>query len=188
MRAALRLTSEMECAQHIGAASVIVTVLYGGVCVAIQSGAQAMPPRFPALASKDLNGRKLSLPQDMPGERTIVIVAFEREQQANVDTWTSGLHLAGSTQPWLELPVIEDLIAPVRYFINSGMRRGIHDHELWAHVVSIYTSKKQFKAAMGITSEAAVQALVVDRSGKILERVTGDYSAEGAAKLMAAMK
>lgn len=41
---------------------------------------------LPAVQAKDLNGRLLTLPKDLPGERTIAIVAFQREQQPNVDT------------------------------------------------------------------------------------------------------
>ncbi len=143
---------------------------------------------FPAIQSKDLNGRELSLPQDFPGERTILLVAFQREQQTNVDSWTAGLHLAGGKAAWLELPVIDDPGALARWFINGGMRRGIKDHDIWAHVVTLYTTKAKFNAALGIQSEKQVQALVVDRQGRILERVVGDYSEAGAARIQAALQ
>lgn len=147
--------------------------------------AQAAPiPHLPALQSKDLNGRELTLPHDLPGERTLLIVAFEREQQSDVDTWTTGLKLAGSNLPWFELPVIENPGALARWFISGGMRRGIKDQALWQHVVTLYTRKADFKTALGITSEKSVQVLVVDRQGQVLERVIGDYSAVEAGKLM----
>ena len=143
---------------------------------------------FPAIQTKDLNGRELRLPQDLPGERTIVLVAFEREQQTNVDTWTAGLHLPNGKAAWLELPVIDDPGALARWFINGGMRRGIKDHQIWAHVVTLYTTKAKFNAALGIQSEKQVQALVVDRQGRILERVVGDYSEAGAARIQTALR
>ena len=143
--------------------------------------------RLPVIASKDLNGRMLTLPADLPGERTLVLIAFQREQQANIDTWTRGLGLAGSNVPWLELPVIDDPGAFARWFINGGMRRGIKDHGLWQHVVTLYTSKAALTQALNLASEKDVYALVLDRQGRVLERVAGDFSQAGAARLRAAL-
>ena len=47
---------------------------------------------FPRLAARDLDGREVMLPAGLPGEWTVVIVAFRRQQQ----------ELAGSWVPWLE--------------------------------------------------------------------------------------
>ncbi len=148
----------------------------------------AITAHFPVLHSKDLNGRELQLPHDLPGARTIVLVAWQREQQTNLDGWSAGLQLSNGKLPWVELPVINDPGAIARWFINTGMRRGIKDHEVWQHVVTLYTSKAAFNAALGITSEKQVQALVVDRDGNVLAREIGDYTPEGAARLKAALQ
>lgn len=143
---------------------------------------------LPVVRSKDLTGRTLKLPGDLPGERTLVLIAFQREQQANVDSWTKGLGLAGSKLPWLELPVIDDPGAFARWFINGGMRRGIKDHALWQHVVTLYTNKTALKQALDLASEKEVYALVVDRRGKVLEKIAGDFSPDGAARLRGALQ
>ncbi len=143
---------------------------------------------FPVVNSSDLNGRALSLPKDLPGERTILIVAFQREQQADVDTWTTGLHLADGKTPWLELPVIDNPGVIGRWFIDTGMRRGIPSTSTRAHVVTVYTSKTEFKKAIGISSEATVYALVVDRQGTILTSIAGRFSEAGAETILAAIR
>lgn len=143
---------------------------------------------LPVVQSKDLTGRTLTLPADLPGERTVLLIAFQREQQANVDSWTKGLGLAGSTLPWLELPVIDDPGAFARWFINGGMRRGIKDNALWQHVVTLYTNKAALKQALDLPSEKEVYALVIDRRGNVLEKVAGDFSPSGAARLRAALE
>jgi hypothetical protein len=142
---------------------------------------------FPTFAAKDLAGTALTLPKDLPGDRTILLVAFERHQQDDIDTWTQGMHLLGSKLAWLELPVIQNPGAFMRWFIDGGMRRGITDHEIWKHVVTLYIDKAAFKKAVGIESEKTVYALVVDRQGHVLATVTGDYSEAGAAKLLDAI-
>lgn len=143
---------------------------------------------LPVISSKDLSGRVLTLPADLPGERTLVLIAFQREQQANIDTWTRGLALEHSELPWLELPVIDDPGAFARWFINGGMRRGIKDHALWQHVVTLYTNKAALKQGLNLSSEKDVYALVLDRQGRVLEHVAGDFSPDGAARLRAALR
>ena len=53
---------------------------------------------FPQLAGRDLDGREVALPAGLPGEWTVVIVAFRREQQELVDSWV----------PWLEEQAVAD--------------------------------------------------------------------------------
>ena len=148
--------------------------------------AMIMAWSFPAAAAsmltvevEDLNEKPITLPSGLPAERSLVIVAFQREQQENVDTWVNGMNLPDSDLPWLELPLIDNPGLLMRWFINSGMRRGIPDPKARAHVVTIYTDKAAFLAALGIEDEADVYALVVDRQGNVIENVRGDYSPEG---------
>ena len=144
-------------------------------------------PRFPAVISKDLNGRLIVLPRDLPAERTIILIGWQRQQQSQLDTWIHGLQLGHGPLPWLEVPVIEPLGAPVRWFIGHGMRSGIANHEAWSHVVTLYLPKSPFDKTLGVTSEDAVQVLVVTRGGELIERVTGPFTTSGAARLQRAM-
>ena len=77
----------------------------------ISEAADAMPaPRLPAVTGKDLNGKPWKAPADFPGDRTLVILGYEQEQQAAIDTWTAGLGLTqpANTLPWIEMPVIDE--------------------------------------------------------------------------------
>jgi parvulin-like peptidyl-prolyl isomerase len=50
--------------------------------------AHAQPAQvFPNIKSADLNGRSLSLPDDFPAPLSLVFVAFEMRQQADLDSW-----------------------------------------------------------------------------------------------------
>ncbi len=57
----------------------------------------APPPariRFPALVTKDLNGDVQRIPDGLPGELKLFLVAYRQRQQLDIDPWlTLGLRL-----------------------------------------------------------------------------------------------
>ena len=144
-------------------------------------------PVFPPTVADDLNGASVQLPSGLTDARAIIIAAFQREQQANVDGWVDGMMLRGSPVAWLELPVIENPGALGRWFITNGMRGGVLGTDARAHVVSLYLDKAAFLASLGITDEESVYAMVVDRDGHVLQKIKGDYSPEGAKKIWQAL-
>ena len=166
---------------------------FGDLCLAaIGAGfqaeaAQTANARMPPTRAADLNGKSIQLPDGLPGDRTLVLIGFQREQQDDIDSWIEGLGLKESRMAWLEMPVIEDPGAAGQFFIDTGMRAGLPGEDVRAHVVTIYTNKDQFKSAMGIPSED-VQAAVVDRSGHILFRTQGRFNPDDGARIRKLMK
>ena len=148
------------------------------------------PTSFPKVSGKDLNYKPWTAPADFPGDRTLVVVAFAREQQADVDTWTAGLGLTApsNTLPWIEMPLINNPGWFMRWFINTGMRGGIPSKEVRSHVWTAYTDKKAFMQTCGMPSEKVIYALVVDRDGKILAIEPGNYSRAAAERLTGAFQ
>jgi hypothetical protein len=142
---------------------------------------------FPPIESENLLKEAVRLPEQLPADRSLLIMAFQREQQENVETWIHGMHLENSPLPWLEIPLIDNPGMLGRWFINSGMRSGIPDDYTRAHVISLYPDKAEFLGAIGIEDEGAVYALVVTRKGEIVERIKGDYSPAGAKKIWQAL-
>jgi hypothetical protein len=148
------------------------------------------PAFFPQVSGKDLNYKPWTAPTDFPGARTLVLLAFQREQQGNVDTWTEGLGLnaPSNTYPWIEMPLIENPGMFMRWFINTGMRGGIPNKQVRSQVWTAYTNKKAFLQGCGLSSEKVVYALVVDRTGKIHAVEAGDYSKEAAERLAQSLR
>ncbi|HEX4918337.1 MAG TPA: hypothetical protein VFV43_10600 [Limnobacter sp.] len=145
--------------------------------------------RFPTLQAQDLNEKPHTLPADLPGPHTLVLVAFKREQQALVDTWIDGLQLKspGNVYPWVELPVLEDYGNWFQWFVDNGMRRGIQGEYNREKVITVYTNKSEFRKATGIASEETIHVLVVKPSGEIVTHLQGAYAADKA-KLLASFK
>lgn len=141
---------------------------------------------MPLITGKDLNGTPWSIPKGLPAERTLVLIGFDEPQQAAIDTWTQGLglDLPTNTIPWVEMPLIENPGRFMRWFIDTGMRGGIKGRFQRSHVWTAYTDKKAFLQSCGINAENKIQVLVVDRTGRILHAESGEYTKEGAAKLL----
>ncbi len=158
--------------------------------VNIQIGIAQTSPALPTIKTKDLNGRALTLPRELPGEKTVVLVAFTQEQQFDVDTWVNGLDLKidGTGLPWVEMPVVGEMPVLVQAIVNNGMRGGIPQKGKRANVVTLFTDAKKWSKSVGLASQDRVYALVVDRSGKILAKQDGRYSAEKRGAILDAMR
>jgi hypothetical protein len=132
---------------------------------------------FPTLTTNDLNGRSATFPTAFPGERTVVLIAFKRDQQKALDVWIDALGLKGENAPaWIEMPVIANYGSIWRAFVDRGMRSGIVTTEARSKVFTVYDSPAGFRSTLGLPTEDQVYILVVKRDGTIIARVDGAYS------------
>ncbi len=147
-------------------------------------------PYFPATNGSSLMRRKFTLPHDFEGELNVVLIAFKRGQQADVDTWTPHLRPLTAQDTTLrvyELPVLSRTLTLMRSFIDGGMRGGIPDTAVRAATITMYINKTPFKRALGITSEDSIEVLLVDRAGTIHWRTTGSFREGALTELEAAL-
>ena len=142
---------------------------------------------FPDLEADDLNGRTLSLPKDLPGKPTIVLIAFKRKQQSSVDEWVDRLDLLPEGGPaWIEMPVVGRGAAIFRSFVDKGMRAGITSEFMRGRTITIYSSRRAFNNALGIQSMKDIYVALVDPNGTVHILIQGDVSEEKVKKLRAA--
>jgi hypothetical protein len=138
-------------------------------------------PLFPEVEGDNLEGKRFRLPADFEGERNVVLIAFQRGQQAQVDTWVPLLRQLAAEQPdlrYYELPTIKEMGRVMRWVINSGMARGIEDPKARAVTITLYIDKGPFTQALGIRTEEAVSLAVVDRLGRVYWQTIGTYTPE----------
>lgn len=142
---------------------------------------------MPFMQAETLGNRKVSLPQDLPGEKTLAIIAFGKAQQTSVDTWVTGLNLKNSTEPWVELPVINPGSAFGRVFIDGGMRMNVRDEVMRNRIITLYTDRIEFLKSMGLPQNTdRIYVVIVTRQGQVLARVEGDYTEQKAEMLKVA--
>jgi hypothetical protein len=132
-----------------------------------------------------LLGVRLVLPADLPADRTLIVLAFQRWHQARVDRWIERAVAAGvpgTTRGTtglvpvavVEVPVLSTRWRPVRRVIDGGMTSGIRDPDVLARTVTVYTDVDAFQRSLEIASSDDVHALVVTRDGTMLARAHGE--------------
>ena len=101
----------------------IISVILLALMLSTQAYAETILPK---LTADDLNGRILALPADLPGDPTIVFVAYKQNQQPQINAWVNRLDLQPEGGPaWVELPVVGQGAALIRSVIDNGMKSGI---------------------------------------------------------------
>lgn len=147
--------------------------------------------RFPQLQASDLQKRSLNLPGDFEGSRNLLLVAFQREQQSQVDTWLREMKRFEEVDPgfrYYELPTIQSPNRLLRWIIDTGMRRGIPDPKARARTITLYIEKAPFLKALGITDEKRIYCFLVDRTGQVLWRTEGVFEESKGLSLRDALK
>jgi len=146
---------------------------------------------FPVLAARDLTGRTVSLPADLPGELTVVVMAFRRGQQGAVDSWLPWLEQMAATDPrlrYVELPTIGQQWAPARSVIDGGMASAISDESTRRRTLTVYTDVRRVTAALGIDDRSMIALMLVDREGRVRWRGSGAFAASTAGVLAAVVQ
>jgi hypothetical protein len=146
---------------------------------------------FPHLTASNLAKQKMTLPKDFAGTTNLLLIAFEREQQKDIDTWLPAareIEAAHSTFRYYELPTIGRSNPVFRWYLDSAMRSGIQDGTTRSRTITLYVDKQDFRRTLDIPSESAISVLLVDKNGKVLWRATGDFTEEKKANLLDEIK
>ena len=146
---------------------------------------------FPSVKASNLEKRVFNLPADFEGERNLLLVAFEREQQKDVDTWLREMKRFEEIDPgfhYYELPTIQRPNAFMRWFIDTGMRHGIPDRKARERTITLYLEKKPFLDSLVITDQKKIYAFLVDREGKVMWRSEGVFDETKGASLRSALR
>lgn len=154
----------------------LLCAFLGGRSVAAQ-----MEMKFPSVEGKALTGAAFRAPEGFSKEHNLVLVAFLRDQQKDVDTWIPRLEaLADSSEgfAFYEFPVLDKMNAVTRFFIYRGMRGGIPSEKARARTVTFHIDKGDFKTRLGIIDEGRIYEFLVRPDGTIIWQSSGAWSKE----------
>lgn len=135
---------------------------------------------FPQIQSADLNGDRVTLPDDLNGQYRLVIIAYQRQDQQVVDPWLTlakSWHLPESRLGIYEVPIIKDPGRVMREFIDAGMRSGIRDRDIRRRVITLYTDKAAMLRRLAIQDDSTIDVLLLDRAGSVVWRTEGELTA-----------
>ncbi|MEM9287451.1 MAG: hypothetical protein AAGA36_03860 [Pseudomonadota bacterium] len=146
------------------------------------------PLTFPEIKTEDLTGGKAAFPADFPGDPTLVLVAFEQEQQKDVDQWVAALSLKDDVSiPWIEMPTVARRYRLIKPLLDGWMRDGIPAIADQERVFTVYTRRKSFRSALGVTRSDTVLAVVARPNGQICAIVEGLPTPEAIERIRGAM-
>jgi hypothetical protein len=103
--------------------STLLALLLGAVTFLDLAGGGA---RFPEVQARRLDGRAITLPGGLEGQVNLLFIAFQREQQAEVDTWMPATIALAESHPgleWCELPTISALPGFLQFFLDKARLR-----------------------------------------------------------------
>jgi hypothetical protein len=145
--------------------------------------------KVPRVRGHNLNRERVQFPADIKGRPTLLLIAFQRHQQRDIDTWLNRLTELERAVPdlnVLELPVLGRAYVLMRPFIDGGMRSGIPDPAARARTITLYTDKRAFRKALGLGSEDRVYAVLADREGSVLRVLEGPATDESVEAILKA--
>ena len=153
------------------------------------TGPHSTGPHLAGLRTRALDGTRRDLPQDLPAERTLVLLAYRQRHQQDVDAWIT-LAVAGGVPPTprgrpepmatavVEVPFLSARWRPVRRMIDGGMAQGIADPDVLARTLTAYGAPGAHRRASGLSGPGAadgreIEALVVTREGRVAWHASG---------------
>jgi hypothetical protein len=136
---------------------------------------------FPDVTADSLSKQTLHLPADFGPGDTLVLIAFERNQQKDVDTWTAAEVALARQQTefrFYEIPVLPWRDVFYRWWLNTAMRSGTPDEAARKRTVPVYLNKEGFRNSLQITTEKTISVLLLNKSGQVVWRTVGDWTEE----------
>ena len=156
---------------------------------AVAGGAPA-PGQFPVIQATSLNNAKLHLPQDFSGQLNLVIISFAREQQHQVDTWIPAaqqIQTAHANFSYYELPTMSSENLLYRWWFDTALRSNTAEKDLRSRILTAYVNKHKFRESLQIGSERKAVAVLIDRTGKVFWRASGNCTEQDKVSLLSAL-
>ncbi|MEO0410871.1 MAG: hypothetical protein AAF221_03395 [Pseudomonadota bacterium] len=143
---------------------------------------------FPQSRAENLLGQKADFPGDLPGDPALILVAFKRSQQSDIDAWMEALDLKGTAGiAWIEMPVVGGATKVMKPLLDGWMRDGIPDLDAQARVFTLYSSRKRFKKALGVPKTPGILAVVAKSNGQIVTLVEGGPTPKAVEAVLSAL-
>ena len=143
--------------------------------------------RFPSVAGRALSGDVVRFPEDLAGAPALLLCAYRRGTQHDVDRWAAFVERRLPELVVWELPIISSpMWRPLQGWIDGGMRGGVPPR-LWAHVVTLYDDGARARRFVGDGGGWRTQVVLLDTAGVVAFTDAGGFREEAAERLAAAV-
>ncbi len=126
---------------------------------------------IPAATGTALDGHVISLPRDLPGRATVLILGFSQHSADATTAWEKTVRNSLASTPaigYYDMPFLEDAPSLLRPIILRSIRKQVPDF-LKPNFVPLTSGEAAWKQTSGFTSAApdAAYVLLVDKSGHV---------------------
>jgi hypothetical protein len=147
---------------------------------------------FPPVTGSHLDGRAVTLPDDLDAEATLLVVLFQDSLDPLADQWARlGDRLAADTDgrvATLELPVYRTLRKLLGELALLLVEPQIDSEAERARTVALFVDRAAFMKSLGVADPSEVYAFLVARGGKIAWRGRGEITMAEVRDLEAAVQ
>ncbi len=125
---------------------------------------------FPTITAKNLNKKKISIPDDFSQKNLIAIVAFQRWHQELVDESIENLEKENlnDNHHIIEVPVVKQFSKLRRMRLDGVMRAGITDYDIRQRTITAYLDKQAFRNSLSIPNEDTIYWFLVNHATKVI--------------------
>lgn len=134
---------------------------------------------FPQVNGTSLDGRIFHLPGDLDGVLNLLLIAFQPNQQRDLNSWMPYAEALCQQFPdlhYYEIPAMWTFSPARQESIMAGMRMGLPDPAAHARTITIFTDLDQFNHALELFDQSLIYILLIDRSGAVLWRAEDRYT------------
>jgi len=143
--------------------------------------------RFPTAEVRTLAGETLRLPDALAGSPAVLLVAYRRSTQPDVDLWRLALAKEVPGLKVLEVPTIPSPVwRPVSSWIDAGMRGGV-PQELWSQVATAYGDGGEIRRFLGDAGREVAHVVLLDDAGVARWFAADGFSNERVSELLDAV-
>jgi hypothetical protein len=123
---------------------------------------------FPTVSGQTLEKESMTLPDDLKGEITLLLIGYKQDSQFDIDRWLIGLDMTQTQVPVFEVPTIQGLFPRMfSTMIDNGMRSGI-PKPLWKGVVTIYKDGDKVQAFTGNERSNNARVVLLNAQGTVI--------------------
>jgi len=143
--------------------------------------------RFPSVTGNALSGQAVRIPEDFAGAPALLLCAYRRGAQVDVDRWAA---FAARELPGIavyEVPIISSPVwRPLQGWIDGGMRGGVPPSQ-WARVVTVYADGARAREFIGDGGGPRAQVVLLGADGVVAFHDAGGYRDAAAIALATAV-
>lgn len=140
--------------------------------------------RLPSISGQTLSGVRTRFPEDLLGSTSVLLIAYRRGTQQDLDRWIEFLSLKAPQLAWYEVPAIRSLIwRPLAGWIDSGMRNGV-PKDKWSRVVTLYEDAAKLGEFIVDNGKDLTHLAVLNSDGIVAWFSANGYSEESASELL----